>query len=461
MLAGNTARRNMGPGSEATSERTSCLLGLYLSDAQAISRRTGVNASSSPETKEDVLCSRGAGKNEYSGPNPRKTVLLIDPIDSGHHVFYATRLAQGLVELGWRVFVAGAGSLPNMAASAADLEGTFNVDHPGHRGSVFGDELAKSGFVRRSLDLAISLDVSTLHFLYLDRYVVALYLSLLFSRLHVPRIRSTLHWAYMLPQFGLGPVRRVKNSIETRALAGIEARQGDFRLMVHSEPLRAALTQHAHLLEVDVVPYPVQPTEPYSEPLDATAEPNGPKLIRTRLGIPNDATLLLAFGGTRFDKGADFAVRALQHLPGTVHLLIAGKPSNFKAEDLLKIARQHNVANRIHLDLRYIPDAEVADYFRASNVVVLPYRRCFAGESGPLTIAASLGIPVVASDVGFLRHSIDTYRLGTWCAPETPELLAEGVGKVLESAPGSGSLAFVLDHHPIKFARAVAKSYES
>ena len=181
--------------------------------------------------------------------------------------------------------------------------------------------------------------------------------------------------------------------------------------------------------------------------------------LRDRLGIAPGTLLALAFGGTRADKGCDLAIRALAHLPEHHHLLVAGPAETFGTEALRTLALECGVGDRVHLVLDYIPEEEVGAYFAAADCVVLPYRRKFAGQSGPLFIAAALGLPVVASDVGVLGETVRAYRLGLLFEPERPQALADALLEVHRAAPTPDTASFLHDHSLERFAAETAASY--
>ena len=58
----------------------------------------------------------------------------------------------------------------------------------------------------------------------------------------------------------------------------------------------------------------------------------------------------------------------------------------------------------------FIPDEETEVYFKAADVLVLPYRHIY--QSGVLFLAYGFGLPVLASDVGSLRDDIVEGKTG-------------------------------------------------
>ncbi len=113
---------------------------------------------------------------------------------------------------------------------------------------------------------------------------------------------------------------------------------------------------------------------------------------RDRLQLPPASFVYLLFGTVRDYKRVPEAIRAFRELPGAdVRLLVAGAPG--PANAAVRIAAGGDP--RVHLELRSIPDDEVAEIFQAADVLILNYAEVFS--SGALLLALALGLPVVAA----------------------------------------------------------------
>ena len=75
--------------------------------------------------------------------------------------------------------------------------------------------------------------------------------------------------------------------------------------------------------------------------------------------------------------------------------------------------------------IEHIPDSEIELYFKAADVLVLPYTFCF--QSGVLFLGHSFGLPVIATDVGSLRDEIIENETGFLCRPSDPADLARAI----------------------------------
>ena len=86
---------------------------------------------------------------------------------------------------------------------------------------------------------------------------------------------------------------------------------------------------------------------------------------------------------------------------------------------------------RVTVHIRHIPDDEIELYFKAADVLVLPYRDIF--QSGVLFLGYSFGLPVIATDVGSLADDVLVGRTGVVCRPEDPAALASAIARFFES----------------------------
>lgn len=139
---------------------------------------------------------------------------------------------------------------------------------------------------------------------------------------------------------------------------------------------------------------------------------------RKTLGV--DGNLALFFGHVRPFKGLDIALSAWRELKSDVTLLVAGE-AWWNAEDEYRKLAPKNV----RFDFRFIPDAEIATWFAAADVVLAPYR--IEAQSGVALTAFHFARPVIATRVGGLPEIIEEGRNGMLIPPEDPSALARAV----------------------------------
>ena len=75
--------------------------------------------------------------------------------------------------------------------------------------------------------------------------------------------------------------------------------------------------------------------------------------------------------------------------------------------------------------IEYVPDDETEVFFKAADLLVLPYTHVF--QSGVLFLGYNFGLPVVATDVGSLREEIIEGETGYVCAARDPAAIAASV----------------------------------
>ena len=66
-------------------------------------------------------------------------------------------------------------------------------------------------------------------------------------------------------------------------------------------------------------------------------------------------------------------------------IIVAGSEDYFTEADLDEWAAEYGISDRLHKDIRFIPEAVKNAYLDACDAVILPYRSMFSGISGPLT----------------------------------------------------------------------------
>ncbi len=152
---------------------------------------------------------------------------------------------------------------------------------------------------------------------------------------------------------------------------------------------------------------------------------------RGHLGLPLDRPLVLHFGHVRPYKGLDVLLEAAgtvrQHVPDCLFLIagaLAGGAAGARA--LQRQLAAVGLDSVVSIRPGYVPDSQVASFFAAADLVVLPYRE--TDDSAVLLMCRAFGRPVVATAVGGI-----------------PEVLANG-GGLLVSPGDAPALANALVH---------------
>lgn len=202
-------------------------------------------------------------------------------------------------------------------------------------------------------------------------------------------------------------------------------------IFVHTEKMKSELIRDFWVREeaVSVIPFGINNSVPNTELTSSEA--------KQRLGIRNGDRTILFFGALRPYKGLEYLVDGFLRLAAShpeYRLIIAGEPrkgsERYLDEILQRIEGDVNRA-RVIQKLQYIPDEETELYFKAADILALPYTHVF--QSGVLFLAYSFGLPVLATDVGSVREEIIEGKTGFLCQPCDPVDLARAVEEYFES----------------------------
>lgn len=201
-------------------------------------------------------------------------------------------------------------------------------------------------------------------------------------------------------------------------------------LFVHTERMKRELIEQFDLsgTKITVIPFGINNAVPHTD--------LGGDEARQRLGIPAKDRTILFFGNIAPYKGLEYLIEAFRHIMaggGEYRLIIAGKPKHCESYwNVIKNSLNcHPNHDRILQKIEFIPDADTELYFKAADVVVLPYRHIF--QSGVLSLGYSFGLPVIASDVGALREDIIEGKTGFLCKPEDSADLASVIQQYFAS----------------------------
>lgn len=145
-----------------------------------------------------------------------------------------------------------------------------------------------------------------------------------------------------------------------------------------------------------------------------------------KLGLKPDKKNILFFGLIREYKGLDILLEAFGRLNEDYQLIIAGEPYG-SFEKYQKLIDSMPGKDRVFMNLKYIKDSEVTDYFSAADVAVLPYRS--ATQSGISSVSYHFEVPMIVTDVGGLKETIGDRGTGLVAAEGTPQAILEEILK--------------------------------
>jgi D-inositol-3-phosphate glycosyltransferase len=214
-----------------------------------------------------------------------------------------------------------------------------------------------------------------------------------------------------------------------RLTLSLQYRQAD-HIFVHTEEMKRELDDEFGIdaTRVSVIPFGINNDIPNTSLTPAEA--------KERLGIRKHEKVILFFGNILPYKGLEYLVTSFQQiagLEGEYRLIIAGRVT--RCEDYWAGIReridQHVEQGRVLLRAEFIPDEETELYFKAADVLVLPYKRIY--QSGVLFLAYGFGLPVLAADVGSLKDDIIEGKTGFLFRPEDPVDLAKTITRYFQS----------------------------
>lgn len=153
--------------------------------------------------------------------------------------------------------------------------------------------------------------------------------------------------------------------------------------------------------------------------------------------INREKIVVSCIGGTRYDKGLDILIEAFKYLYDKTKIKlvfnIAGKEEDIKYNELKREGYAYNV--NIKTSERILSENEYFKNIAQSDVILLPYRKIFNGNSGPMTDGVFLGKYIVGPNHGNLSYLINKYHLGVCFETEKPESLARILNNLIIREP--------------------------
>jgi D-inositol-3-phosphate glycosyltransferase len=196
-------------------------------------------------------------------------------------------------------------------------------------------------------------------------------------------------------------------------------------IFVHTDKMKHSLLNEFRVNEtaVSVIPFGINNSVP-----DTTLTPAEAK---QKLGIGGSEKTILFFGRIRPYKGLDTLVasfRRLVHRDKNYRLIIAGEPNKESTsywQEIQQTINQEQIGKQVIQQIGFLADDDTEIYFKAADVLVLPYKEVF--QSGVLFLSYSFGLPVIATDVGSLRDDIVEGETGYICRPSDEIELAKSI----------------------------------
>ena len=330
---------------------------------------------------------------------PFQRILLFEPRSSGHHPGWSALIAPILEKISREVLL-------GIDFSATALE-RFQ-DHFGDRWDDF-QKIAVKDFRGRWIK---GNALKTIHFLASTQAVDLVFLPNLneiasglwrraFLRIRPPRtLKGKLAGIYLRPRF-LSP--------SNRSFSAWIKRIGFFKLiqenwfhqiyLLNPWLYKEIRKQHPHL-PIRWLPDPYPP--------DFQRDPQA---ARRRFGIPDDARVLLFYGGPYRRKGLDLVLEAMNTLQDPKRLLLVCAGQQPSQPSLRKLQKKLVSNGRSIVIDRFVTIEEEKLLFAAADIVLLPYRGHFE-TSGVFSRAMGAGKMVIASNEYLIGYFTQHHRVG-------------------------------------------------
>jgi glycosyltransferase involved in cell wall biosynthesis len=148
-----------------------------------------------------------------------------------------------------------------------------------------------------------------------------------------------------------------------------------------------------------------------------------------------EGPLLLFFGLIRPYKGLRHLIEAMPSIAGRTgaRLLVVGEFYEDSAP-YFELAGKLGVSDRIRFVDRYIANEEVAAFFTAADLVMLPY--ISATQSAIAQVAVAFDRPMIATRVGGLPEVVSEGKTGFIVPPADPGAMADAVSRFFDEGWG-------------------------
>jgi D-inositol-3-phosphate glycosyltransferase len=372
-----------------------------LPETRLLERRLASNRAEAPATDA----------NSDLTPEPLGGKIAVAILTGGADQPYAYGLVTALIAHGAVMDVVG-----NDDLDCPDFHGKPGVNFLNLR----GDQSPQATFPRKAVRVAAyyfrlirytaGAEPRIFHILWNNKFE-------LFDRTVLMLYYKCLRKQILLTAHNVNAAKRDSNDTYLNRLTlKVQYRLAD-HIFVHTDKMKRELSADLHVPEnrITVIPFGLNNAVPDTNLTPARA--------RERLGIRGTERTILFFGHIAPYKGLEHLVQAFRQLAtqrDDYRLIIAGRPKNCeKYWAPIRHAIRQDVENgRVLLRAEFIPDEETEIYFKAADVLVLPYKHIY--QSGVLFLGHSFGLPVLASDVGSLKEEIVEGQTGFIFKPEDP-----------------------------------------
>jgi glycosyltransferase involved in cell wall biosynthesis len=178
--------------------------------------------------------------------------------------------------------------------------------------------------------------------------------------------------------------------------------------------------------------------------LNAVAVPDGFQVtlpedrFRQQFPIPPEHQILLFQGWLSLDRGLADLVRAMAHVPASIHLVLMGYGEEAKIT-LSRLAIEENINQRVHFK-DAVSQAELLFWTASADAGIIPYPPVdlnhYYCSPNKLFEFIQAGLPIVANDLPFLRQIVAGEEFGMVAPLTGIESFAQAIRTMFE--PGLG-----------------------
>ena len=342
----------------------------------------------------------GGLKTEESGPPSSvfdRLTLHVALLTGGGDKPYALGMAEALTSVGIYVDFIGSDDL-----NVPELLGNSRIQFRNLRGdqrpgaSPIAKALRVLKYYARLIIYAATARPKLFHILWNNKFqLFDCTLLMLYYKLLGKRVVFTAH--------NVNAGKRDENdSWLNRMSLNVQYRLSD-HIFVHTEGMKSEMAFEFRIPDskISVIPFGINNTVPNT--LLSHSQAKG------QLGISKDDKVLLFFGNIAPYKGLEYLVAAFDELlkqDSNYRLLIVGSPKGPATywNQIRRGIETSGIADRVIEKIEYVPDEETELYFKAADVLILPYTHVF--QSGVLFLGYSFGLPAIAAGVGSLKEEI-------------------------------------------------------
>ena len=201
-------------------------------------------------------------------------------------------------------------------------------------------------------------------------------------------------------------------------------------IFVHTQKMKTEIITEFGVTgeKISVVPFGINNTVPKTSIRSADA--------RLSLGLSSNDKVILSYGQIAPYKGLEYLIAAFAEVlrkDANYRLIIAGRPkwNDTYWRQIEQCIVEEQVRHRVIERIEHVPDNETELYFKAADVLILPYVHIF--QSGVLFLGYSFGLPAIVADVGNLKEEISEGETGFVCNPRDSADLAAKIDEYFNS----------------------------